>query len=50
VELEAERLTRLDEEKLAGDLLGHGPDQLMTPRLLDLLRLRGEAVETADVG
>src|SRR6185436_3734264 len=49
VELEAERLSRADEEDLAGVVVGLRPDQLMTPRLVHLLGLRRELVEPAEV-
>src|SRR5579859_3187405 len=49
VELQRERLAGRDEEDLSDVRVGHGPDQLPAPRLLDLARLEGEAVERAVV-
>src|SRR4051794_19973170 len=49
VELQAQRLAGLDDEKLAGVVLGDREDQLVTPGLLDLLRLGREAGSTVEV-
>ena len=49
VELEAQGLTRLDEQDLADVLPGLGPDQLVAPRLVDPPRLDGPGVETLQV-
>src|SRR5262249_44301808 len=49
VELEAERVTRSDEDELADVAIGQRPEQLMAPRLLDPLGLEGEAVDAAQV-
>ena len=50
VELQAERLARLDEQDLAGVVLGLRPDQLRAPRLLDRARVEGEVVDPARFG
>src|SRR5439155_22464139 len=49
VELEAERLARLDEEELAAVVVRQRPDQLMSPRLVYLRRLDRERVEALEV-
>src|SRR5262249_32352277 len=49
VKLEAERLARPEEERLADVVLGLRPDHLVTPRLLDPFRLERELVEPSEV-
>src|SRR5262249_55137110 len=49
VELQAERLAGLHEQQLADVVVGLGPDQLVTPGLLDLARIERPVVETLDV-
>src|SRR5439155_9047232 len=45
MELQAERLARLDEDHLADVVLGLGPDELPAPRLLDAPRLDPPATD-----
>jgi hypothetical protein len=50
MELEAQRLARLDEEHFPDVFVGLGPDELVAPRLLDLARLERPGVEALEIG
>src|SRR5436305_529861 len=50
VELQADRLARLDEEHLADVLVGLSPDQLRAPGLLDLARFELPAASPSRFG
>src|SRR5947207_8074431 len=49
VELQAQRLARVDDEQLPRVAVGHREDQLVAPGLVDLLELGGETVDAFEV-
>src|SRR2546430_990255 len=49
VELQAQRLARVDDEQLPRVAVGHRKDQLVAPGLVDLLELAGETVDAFEV-